>query len=133
MVEPAVLGETLVERPLPGVPERRVAEVVGERQRLGEILVEAERARNRARDLGDFEGVGEACAVVVALVEHEHLGLVGEAPECRRVDDAVAVAPIGAARAALRLGMAAAAAQTRVGREGRAGTSRLDRHESLAA
>ena len=48
--------------------ERRMAEIVGQRQRLGQVLVDAQRARQRARHLGDFERVGEPGAVVVALV-----------------------------------------------------------------
>ena len=36
---------------------------------------------------------------MIALVEHEHLGLVRQPPERRRVDDSVAVAAEGAAGA----------------------------------
>ena len=77
--------------------ERRMAEIVRERQRLGEIFVEPQRAGERTRDLRHFERVGEPGAVVVALVEYEHLRLVLEAAEGRRMDDAVAVAAEGAA------------------------------------
>ena len=92
VVEAAEQAEALVERALAGMAERRMAEVVAERGGLGEILVEAERAGDRARHLGHFQGVGQAGAEMVALVEDEHLGLVGEPPERRRMDDAVAVA-----------------------------------------
>jgi hypothetical protein len=44
VVEAAVRGEAAVERALAGVPERRMAEVVGERRGLGQVLVEPERA-----------------------------------------------------------------------------------------
>ncbi len=84
--------EAAVERPLAGMPERRMAEIVRERQCLGEVLVEAERARQRTRNLGDFQGVGEARSKVVALVEDEHLRLVRQPAERRRMDDAVAIA-----------------------------------------
>src|SRR4029077_1725795 len=89
--------ETGVERALAGMAERRMAEVVGQRQRLGQIFIDAERAGQRPRHLGDFERMGEPGAVVVALVEHEHLRLVLEASERGRMDDAVAVAAEGAA------------------------------------
>jgi hypothetical protein len=59
VVEAAAGLEAAVERPLAGMTEGRVTEVMGERQRLGEILVEAERAGERAGDLGDFERVGQ--------------------------------------------------------------------------
>ena len=49
--------------------ERRVAEVVGERHRLGQVLVEPQRAGERPGDLGDFERVGQPGAVVVALMD----------------------------------------------------------------
>ena len=52
VIEAAAVGEAAVERALAGMAERRVAEVVGERERLGQILVEPERAGERAGDLG---------------------------------------------------------------------------------
>ena len=96
--------------------ERRMAEIVGQRQRLGQVLVEAQLARDGAGDLRHLQRVRQPRAVVVALVEHEHLRLVGEPPEGRRMQDAVAVALERAARRALgsasrrpRLGTAPAA------------------------
>jgi hypothetical protein len=62
------------------------------RKRLGEIVVEAERAGKRARDLTDFERMGEPGAEMVALVRNEDLRLVGQPPEGGAVDDAVAIA-----------------------------------------
>ena len=92
VVEAAERRHAVGERVLAGVAEGRVAEVVRQRQRLGEILVEAERAGERAGDLADLDRMGEPGAVVVALVEDEDLGLVLEAAEGARMDDAVAVA-----------------------------------------
>ncbi len=97
VVEAAEAGEALVERALAGMAERRMAEIVAERRGLGQILVEPERAGERAGDLRHFQGVGQAGAEMIALVEDEHLGLVGEPPERRRMDDSVAVAAEGAA------------------------------------
>ena len=48
VVEAAEVPEAGIERPLAGMPERRVAEVVRQRQRLGQVLVER-RACARAR------------------------------------------------------------------------------------
>ncbi len=48
VVEAAVAGHAGVERVLAGVAERGVAEIVAERDRLGEVVVEAQ-ARGRAR------------------------------------------------------------------------------------
>ena len=58
VIEAAEVAHHGVERPLAGVPERRVAEVVRERQRLGEILVEAQLAGDGARDLRHLEASG---------------------------------------------------------------------------
>jgi len=74
------------------VPERRVAEVVRKRHRFGEVLVEAEGARDGARDLRGFHRVRQARSVVVAFVVHEDLRLVLETAKRAGVDDAVAIA-----------------------------------------
>ena len=76
VVKAAEGAQAIVERALARVPERRVAEIVRKRERLGEILIETERARQRPRDLGDFERVGEPCPVVIAFVKNEDLRLV---------------------------------------------------------
>ena len=128
VVEAAEAGEAPIERALAGMAERRMAEVVAERERLGQILVEPERAGERAGDLGHLQRVGQPGAEMVALVEHEHLGLVGEPAERGGMDDAVAVAAEGAAGGARRLRIAPAAALRRVGRKRRAG-ERCDRHD----
>src|SRR5690606_23050974 len=86
------LSQAGVERGLADVAERRVAEVVAEPDRLGEVLVEAQRAGYRARHLRDLQRVGQPRAVVVALRGDEHLRLVLEAAERLAVDDPVAVA-----------------------------------------
>ena len=56
-----------------GVAEGRMAKVVGQRQRLGEVLVEVQNPADRACDLRHLEAVGETGAVVVALVVDEDL------------------------------------------------------------
>ena len=76
MVEAAPRRILCVERILAGMPERRVAEIMDQRYRLGEILVAAQRARQGAGDLRHLDRVGEPGAVVIALVGDEHLRLV---------------------------------------------------------
>ena len=97
------LFQALVEGVLADVPERRVAEVVTEPDRLDQILVERERPRDGARDRRDLERVGQARAVVVAQRGHEHLRLVRQAPERLAVHDPVAVALERGAQAAVIL------------------------------
>ena len=111
----AALAQRRVERLLAGVAEGRVAEVVAEPDRLGQVLVEAERAGDRAGDPAGLQRVGEAGPVVVALGGDEDLRLVLEAAEGLRVDDPVAVALEGGADAGCR-------APRRGGAQGRTGS-----------
>ena len=94
MLEAAVaaIAQRRVERALAGVAEGRVPEVVAEPDRLGQVLVEAERAGDGAGDPAGLQRVGEAGPVVVALGGDEDLGLVLEATKGLGVDDPVAVA-----------------------------------------
>ena len=61
-------------------------------ERFGQIDVECECARDGARDLCHFDGVGEPVAEVVGVAAGENLGFVFEAAKGAGVDDAVAVA-----------------------------------------
>ena len=83
---------------LPRVSERRVAEIVRQRDGFDEVFVERQRARNRAPELSDLERMREPGAVQIALVVDEDLRLVDEAPERRAMHDAVTVALMLAAR-----------------------------------
>src|SRR5690606_8424030 len=109
VLEAAELVHARVQLVLPGMPERRVAEIVREAHGLDEILVEAHRPGDRAGDLSHLERMREARAVVVAFVVDEDLGLVDEAAEGRGVDDAVAVALELVAIGGGRLGISPAA------------------------
>src|SRR5687767_3744726 len=92
MVEAPGVGERGGQRILPAMAKRRVAEVVGEAQCLGQILVKTKDARHRAADLRDLDRMGQANAEMVAVGSDEHLRLVAQAAEGDRMDDAVAVA-----------------------------------------
>ena len=109
VVEAAPFRHLRVQRILAGMAEGRVAEIVDQRDRLGEVLVAAQRPRQRAGDLRDLDRVGEPGAVVVALMRDEDLRLVLEAAEGGGVDDAVAVALERRAGRAFRLVLEAAA------------------------
>ena len=90
--EPSVDRHRLVQGLLARVPERRVAEVMPQDDRLGQVLVQPDRPRDRPRDLRHLQGVGQARPVVIAFGRDEHLRLVHQAAEGLRVDDAVPVA-----------------------------------------
>src|SRR5215210_7651935 len=89
---PPAIAQAGVEHALARVPERRMAEVVSQPDRLGQVLVQAERPGHVARDPARLERVGEPGPVVVALRRDEDLRLVLQPPERLRVDDAVPVA-----------------------------------------
>jgi iron-sulfur cluster assembly accessory protein len=138
MIEAAVRSHQLVEHILAGVAKRRVTKIMRKRKRLGEIVVEAERAGKRARDLTDFQRMGEPGAEMVALVRNEDLRLVGEPPEGGAMDDAVAIALKYRARWRMRLRDQPSAASCRIGgvRRARGGESEsgrkvASRHENL--
>jgi hypothetical protein len=128
VVKATDIGKAAIERALAGMTEWRMTEIVPKRDRLGEILVEPERAGERARDLSDLQSMRQAGAIVVALVEYENLGLVGEPTERRRMDDPITITPEIVAGGAWRLGPSPAAAVRGVGCIGSALPWRLDHH-----
>ncbi len=95
VIEPA--RHQAAQHPLAGVPERRVAQVVTERDRFGQLFVQPQHLRDRARDLRDFERVRQPRAIVIAGRREEHLRLVLEPTERLGVDDAIAIALEGRA------------------------------------
>ncbi len=120
VLESAVLLHALVQRVLPGVPERRVPEVVRQGDRLDEVFVDAELPGDRATDLRDLERMRQARAEEIAFVIDEDLGLVLEPAERAGVDHAIAVPLERRPPGRVRLGVAPAARQLRargVGRE----------------
>ena len=77
---------------LPGVAKGRVPQVVCEGYGLYKVFIQTQWPRNGAGQLRHFQRMREPRAKQVALMVKEHLGLVNQSPECRRVDNTVAVA-----------------------------------------
>src|SRR5690606_27896443 len=77
---------------LPRVPEGRVAQIVSQRDRLGQVFMQTQVAGQRARYLGHFYAVRQAGAEQVALVVDEDLRLVFKQAECIAMNDAITVA-----------------------------------------
>jgi len=103
----AVDTEGGVEGLFSGVAEGRVADVVDQGERFGERRIEAESGGEGSSDLGDFKGVGEAAAGVVAFraAAGEDLGLAGQPAEGAGVQDAGAIAGEGCAIGMRRFGV----------------------------
>jgi hypothetical protein len=74
------------------MPKWRMAEIVHQGKRLGKVRVEAERPRNSAGNLRDFDCVGEPVAKVVGVAASENLSLICQAAKGAGVDDPVTVA-----------------------------------------
>ena len=91
-LEAAAARAEVGQHPLAVVPERRVAEVVGERRRLDDVGLAAQRPRQVTRDLGHLEAVGQPVADEVVGLRADHLGLGGQPARRRRVHDPCAVA-----------------------------------------
>ena len=89
---PPAPAHRLVQHLLAHVAEGRVPEVVPERDRLGQVLVERQSPGHVAGDPRGLERMREPRAVVITLRRDEHLGLVLQPPEGLGVDDPVAVA-----------------------------------------
>jgi hypothetical protein len=131
VIEPAMGLQTDIQRPLAGVAERGMAEVVRQRQRFRQILVKTELPGQGARDLCHLQRVGKPGPVVITLVEYEDLGFVLQAAKGGRVDDPIAIAPERAAGPAWRLGELPPAAAGGVAGVDRTGSRHSDRHDVL--
>jgi hypothetical protein len=77
-----------------------VPTVVSKGDCLTQINVQRQRSCDRACNLRDLEGVGEASPLVI-IGKDEHLGLASQAPERGRVDDSI---PISFETGSVRIG-----------------------------
>ncbi len=93
-----------------GVRERRVPDVVTERQRLGEVLIQVQSGGNGAGDLRHLDGVRQAVAEMVRDAGRKNLHLVFQPAKGARVNDAVAIALELVAVGMRKLGIAPSAA-----------------------
>ena len=75
------VGQQFVERVLARMAQRWMADIVGQRQGLHQILIEPQRPGERAGDVGHLQRVRETAAVVIAMVAGEDLRLVGQPAE----------------------------------------------------
>ena len=81
VIEAAIGLHAGVQRALAGMAEWRMAEVVRQRQRLGEVFVQPQDTRAGAGNLRHFQRVRQAGAVMVALMGDENLGFLLQAAE----------------------------------------------------
>ena len=91
MIEAAVALHQPVQGRLAGVPKSRMPQIMRQADRLGQILVRAECARQRAADLRHLHRMREPVPIVIPFMVDENLCLVFEAAERGGVNDAVAI------------------------------------------
>jgi len=84
--------------------ERRVAEVMGQSDGLGQLRVQPQSTRDGARDLGHFDRMGQAGAKEIPFVLDKYLGFVLETTKGRSMDDPIPIALKGRAHGAFGLG-----------------------------
>ena len=85
VIEAAQLRMNLVHQPvecmLSGVPEWRMADVVGEGSSFDEVSIESEAGTNRRGELHHLDAMREPLAKLVVVRSRKQLRLVGEAPQ----------------------------------------------------
>src|SRR5277367_3135311 len=94
---------------LPRMSERRMPNVVHQRQHLDQTCVQPKLCGNRPRDLRDFNRVCQPVAKMIGVPPCKNLRLRFEPAKRTRMDDAITVALKGVAVGMRRLGMAASA------------------------
>src|ERR1700722_19749919 len=104
---------------LAGVGEGRMADVVAQRERLGQIFIQCQNRSHCTRDLRNFDGVGQPVAEMVGDSGWKNLHFILQPAEGAGVDDAIAIALEFVTVGMRKLGIAAAAAP--VHREAQAG------------
>src|SRR5690606_17319417 len=103
-----------IELVLPGMSERRVSQVVSQRNSFCQIFVQAEVARERAGYLRHFDAMRKPCAKQISLVVDEDLRFVFKQAKRIAMNDTVPVALELAATCGRRFGVAAPASLVRV-------------------
>jgi uncharacterized protein YgbK (DUF1537 family) len=83
-----------VERPLTGMTERRMPEIVPEADRFGQVFVEKKRSRNGTGDLRNFERVRKTGTEVIVGRTKENLRFMFQTAESAAMNDPIAIALI---------------------------------------
>src|SRR5215471_702496 len=85
----SVLTHQRVEAAFTRMAKWRMADIVNQCERLGEICIQIKRLRDGARYLCDLKGVRQAIAKVIGIARGEDLRLRFEAAKSARMNDAI--------------------------------------------
>ena len=108
MLESAVALHAFGQHFFAGMSEGRMPQVVRERNRLGQVFIQPERARDSAADRCHLDRVGQTRPQMIAGAVQENLRLVFQAAESAGMNDPGPVALKGGPVSVLRLGKLAA-------------------------
>ncbi len=90
-LESANIARDFGERPLPVVPERRMAKIMGQASAVDHIRIAAKHCAYLSTDLGDFQRVGEAGASEIIGTSNQNLAFRAETPQGGRMYQPCAV------------------------------------------
>ena len=91
VIETARIRHALFKRLFPRMTKRRVPQVMGQDDGLGQRFVGSKHGRKAAGDLSGLQGVCQSGAEMIVKRRREDLRLMLQAAEGRTLDDAVAV------------------------------------------
>ena len=92
VIEPQPISlQATIQRTLPCVSERRMPNIMHQRQCLGKIDIEAERRTHLPRDLGNLNRVRQPTAEMIRRAACKYLRFPGQPPKCTRLNDAISV------------------------------------------
>ena len=81
----------LIQRALTCMTEGSMSQIMSQRDRLYQILIQPESLCNRSRNLGYFQGMGKTVSVMISLRCQKYLGLIFQPPECLAVQNTIPV------------------------------------------
>ena len=89
MIKSAIRLHTSGQCIFAAMPKGRMPQIMRQRETFGQIFIKAQNPRNRARDLRDFETMGQARAVIIPLMGDKDLGFAFQAAKGGRMDNPV--------------------------------------------
>ena len=72
--------------------KRRMSKIMCQGDCLGQLTVQAQGPRNRARHLRDFDRMRQARSEIIALMFNKNLCFVFQASKCARMNNSVSIA-----------------------------------------
>jgi hypothetical protein len=93
--------QALIQRALPGMSERWMADVVDQRKGFGQVFIQAQRRCSSTGNLRNFDGVSQPAAKVVRGATGKYLRLPCQTTEGASLHDALAVTLESRARGSL--------------------------------